>query len=542
MPSRPDSSFLLVEQLLAGLPDPFFTVDSAWRFTFVNALAAAFVGRPGEAAALIGRGLWDEFPEVTQTALYALGQRVMHTRTPESTEVLYPPVNTWIELRAFPFQDGVAVHYRDLTARKQAEEAHARAEVLAAMGTALQRAATPEAVADLALARLGPAIGAHCMLVVQLYGEILSYPHWWGEAPGVIQAFMNAPDLHLNAAPILTQVARSGQAAYMDDYRAAPGAASLFPNLACGVEPIHLPSGRLVGFLVAWGTAAPGAWPAGTRDLLARAAGTLGLALDRTNTLSALQQSADLLQQQNHALEEHSRALHAANAELDAFSLSVSHDLRAPVRHMVGFLELLRRALGDELSGNAKAARYLEVVEGAAGRMHTLIDALLDFSRTGRAEVRTVPVNLQALVGSVRTALAAETAGRHLTWVTGPLPDVQADAALLQQVLMNLLSNAVKYTRRTPQARIEVWAEEHPDGWVIQVRDNGAGFDPRYAEKLFGVFQRLHRAEDFEGSGVGLANVRRIVERHGGRVWAQGQVGGGATFAFSLPRPATPGT
>ncbi|MFC4638850.1 sensor histidine kinase [Deinococcus hohokamensis] len=525
-------------QLLGSLPDPFFTVDGQWRFTFVNALAALFVGRPGEEAALLGRGLWTEFPEATQTPLYALGQRVMATRQPESIEVPYPPVNLWIELRAFPFQDGIAVHYRDITPRKQAEEAQARAEVLAALGSALQRALTPEDVADLALARLGPAIGAPCMLMVQLEGDQLQAPHWWGEPPQELRAFMTRPGLDVNGAPLLAQVARTAQAAYRDDTPDLGVDGAPLPDLAWGAEPIRRPGGQLVGALMAWGPAGPDAWPAGTRDLLARAADTLGLALDRTRIVQALEANGAAMQQQNALLEDRSQALHALNAELDAFVMSVSHDLRTPVRHMIGFLGLLRRALGEEdLQAKPKAARFLGVAEGAAARMNSLIDALLAFSRTSQQALRLAPVDLGALVDSVRLDLEAELQHRAVTWVVSQLPTVQADHDLLRQVVMNLLSNAVKYTRGRPDARIEVGAQEHATSWAIWVRDNGAGFEQAYADRLFGVFQRLHRQEEFEGTGVGLANVRRIVERHGGQVWAEGEPGVGATFGFTLPRP-----
>ncbi|MFC4426423.1 sensor histidine kinase [Deinococcus navajonensis] len=525
-----------MQQLLASLPDPFFTVDAQWRFTFVNALAALFVGRPGEEAALVGRGLWTEFPEAAETPLYALGQRVMQSRQPESIEVPYPPVNLWIELRAFPFQDGIAVHYRDITSRKQAEEAQARAEVLAALGSALQRALTPEDVADLALARLGPAIGAHCMLMVQLENEQLQAPHWWGEPPVALRAFMTRPGLGAEEVPLLAQVVRTGQAGYLEAPPELAGDAAPLPRLAWGAEPIRRPGGQLVGVLMAWGPAAPGAWPAGTRDLLARAADTLGLALDRTRIVQALEANGAAMQRQNALLEDRSQALHALNAELDAFVMSVSHDLRAPVRHMIGFLGLLRRALGDDIQANLKAVRALEVAEGAATRMNSLIDALLEFSRTAQQGLRLEPVDLGALVEAVRLDLQSEMENRDVTWVVSALPTVQVDRELLRQVMMNLLSNAVKYTRGMAQARIEVGAEEHAASWAIWVRDNGAGFEPAYADRLFGVFQRLHRQEEFEGHGVGLANVRRIVERHGGRVWAEGEPGVGATFGFTLPR------
>ena len=189
----------------------------------------------------------------------------------------------------------------------------------------------------------------------------------------------------------------------------------------------------------------------------------------------------------------------------------------------------------------------MHVIAKAAREMGLLIDDLLAFSRTGRAEMHLVPVNMRELVEQCRGTLEAETNGRRITWEIKPLPQVEGDPGLLRLVWANLLSNAVKYTRPRAEAKIEVGQEE-PDQsagesreFVYYVRDNGVGFDMRYASKLFGVFQRLHRSEDFEGTGIGLANVQRIIHRHGGKVWAEAQVDGGATFYFSLPERAAHG-
>ena len=237
---------------------------------------------------------------------------------------------------------------------------------------------------------------------------------------------------------------------------------------------------------------------------------------------------------QRDVLDARTRALEAANEELEAFAYGVSHDLRTPVRHIAGFSDLLRKSLAGQL--DERAARYLNVIDDAAERMNILIDAMLDLSRTARLPLRVGPVDLSALVAAVRADLELETLDRRLVWAIEPLPLVSGDRETLRQVVVNLLSNAVKYTRTREEARVALWAEERPEAWAVFVRDNGVGFDPRYGHKLFGVFQRLHREEAFEGVGVGLANVRRIVERHGGRTWAEGSVNGGATFAFTLPK------
>ena len=240
----------------------------------------------------------------------------------------------------------------------------------------------------------------------------------------------------------------------------------------------------------------------------------------------------------NEELEERVRVrtsqLQAANKELESFSYSVSHDLRAPIRHIHGFVGLLSKSAGAELSPQSQ--RYLDTISRAAIQMGRLIDALLTFSKMGRAEIKQCNVSLQHLLEETVEALQMETLGRQITWKKGRLPEVQADPSLLRQVFINLISNAIKYTRPRQQAEIEIGAEENMRETIIYVRDNGVGFNMEHASKLFGVFQRLHSDEEFEGTGVGLANVHRIIARHGGRTWAEGKVDHGATFYFSLPR------
>ncbi len=237
----------------------------------------------------------------------------------------------------------------------------------------------------------------------------------------------------------------------------------------------------------------------------------------------------------NADLRRQASQLEAANKELEAFSYSVSHDLRAPLRHIQGYVGMLTREAGTQLS--EKAQRYLRTIADAGREMGQLIDDLLGFSRMGRTELREAEVDPAAMVRVVRAALELAERDRAIEWTVHPMPRVRADAAMLKQVWANLLGNAVKYTRGRTPARIEVGCAGEEGGQAIFfVRDNGAGFDMKYAEKLFGVFQRLHRADEFEGTGIGLANVRRIVMRHGGRTWAEGLPDAGATFYFTLQR------
>lgn len=239
----------------------------------------------------------------------------------------------------------------------------------------------------------------------------------------------------------------------------------------------------------------------------------------------------------NIELEERVRKrtaqLEAANAELEAFSYSVSHDLRAPLRHIVGYVDILQTETEEKLDEEAR--EHLQTIADAAKQMGNLIDALLDFSRMGRTELRKQRVNLGQLVESALRALRPEIQERQIEWKIGPLPDVEGDSIMLNQVIVNLISNALKYTRPRKKTVIEIGAKQSDHKIIFYIRDNGVGFDMTYADKLFGVFQRLHSAREFEGTGIGLANVRRIVHRHGGRVWAEGAPDEGATFYFSIP-------
>src|SRR5688572_29455411 len=239
----------------------------------------------------------------------------------------------------------------------------------------------------------------------------------------------------------------------------------------------------------------------------------------------------------NMVLEQRNEDLTAANSDLEAFSHSVSHDLRMPLRHIQAYVSMIEESALSRL--NADEQRRLKGVREAAQRMSQLIDDLLAFARIGRTAMCRSPVDLNSLVKAVITELQTEIKNRKVEWTLQQLPYISGDRPLLHQVFLNLLANAVKYTRTRAQARIQVFAVEQDDEIIVGVKDNGVGFDAAYSDKLFGVFQRLHSATEFEGTGVGLANVRRIVQRHGGRTWAESVLNEGATFYFSLPVPGT---
>jgi len=259
----------------------------------------------------------------------------------------------------------------------------------------------------------------------------------------------------------------------------------------------------------------------------------IGIRADITERKAATDKILQLSNELEQRVVERTAQLQEANEQLQAFSYSVSHDLRAPLRHVMGFVQLLRKSAGPALSETS--LHQLTTIFQATKQMGTLIDDLLTFSRIGQAEMQKTDIDLDQLVRETLADFQPETKDRNIAWTIHPLPSVWADRALLRLALVNLISNAVKFSGKRLETKIEIGCQPGSNGeTVISIRDNGAGFDPRYVGKLFGVFQRLHSQEDFAGTGIGLANVQRIIQRHGGRIWADGVVDGGATFYFSL--------
>lgn len=279
-------------------------------------------------------------------------------------------------------------------------------------------------------------------------------------------------------------------------------------------------------------------WSHGTitalRDENGKLYGFSKIAQDLTNIRKTQEQVRGLNEELEKRVRERTAELEIALKELEAFSYSVSHDLRAPLRHIVGYAGLLQNEAGAKLDESSR--QHLQTIAASAKSLGELIDALLSFSRMGRAEFHRQSVDLTSAVEKARQELSEDAVGRQVDWKIGPLPTVQGDPIMLRQVVVNLLSNALKYTRKRERAEIEIGATDTAEEITVFVRDNGVGFDMEFAGKLFGVFQRLHPASEFEGIGIGLANVSRIIRRHDGHVRAEGTVDGGATFYFSLPK------
>ncbi len=258
----------------------------------------------------------------------------------------------------------------------------------------------------------------------------------------------------------------------------------------------------------------------------------------RVNVQMVNQHLAKEVEERKRAERETQRVnaeLATANMELEAFTYSVAHDLRAPLRHIDGFCRIILEEYAPTFASEARS--HLQHIAQSSQRMGQLVDDLLKLARVGRQDLSWRRTGLNALVQEVVVELRSESGGRQIDWRIGELPSVACDPGLMKQVFANLLSNAVKFTRPRERAVIEVGTLAHSGELVLYVRDNGVGFDMKYVDKLFGVFQRLHRQEEFEGTGIGLATVHRIVRRHGGRIWAEAEVSKGATFYFSLGDP-----
>ena len=270
------------------------------------------------------------------------------------------------------------------------------------------------------------------------------------------------------------------------------------------------------------------------RDANGKIWGLRGTAQNITERRQAEEEIRKLNQELEHRVANRTSQLEAANKELEAFAYSVSHDLRAPLRHIDGFATLLEK--DSKASLNEKGKHYLDAISQSAHKMNSLIEDLLSFSRTGRAPIQSTTVNLNNLIQEVIKDLELDTANRNIEWKILALPEVKADLPLMRQAIYNLIANAVKFTRKTDKAVIEIGFKQTEAELTIYIRDNGVGFDMKQADHLFGVFQRLHNEQEFEGTGIGLANVKRIITRHGGKVWAEAEINKGATFYILLPK------
>ncbi|WP_407572913.1 GAF domain-containing protein [Deinococcus altitudinis] len=367
------------------------------------------------------------------------------------------------------------------------------------------------------------------VIYAERYGDLFKIRHWNAGLPADLLA--RSQEGYSLDQPGLGRAERERQAIFEENWDAEQqGVPASAMYRAVAFQPFCR-DGEMTSVLII-GSRTLTHWSKRDKGVFQAVGQSLDLALDRARQTRTVIAQRDALEGRTQELAARTRQLEDSTQELQAFSYSVSHDLRTPVRHMLGFLGLAKKSLDDRL--DERSARHLNVVEQAGREMNTLIDALLDLSNAAQQTLRPVAIDLNEMMTQIQGKLTPDLTTRNVDWEVAPLPQVQGDWDALKQVLTQLTENALKFTRTRDPAVIRVWAEDQGEAWKVSVQDNGLGFDPRYRDRLFNLFQRLHSADEASGTGVGLASVRRLILKHGGQVFAEGQVGEGATFGFIL--------
>ena len=480
-----------INNILENMTDAFVALDNQWRITYVNQEVARLNNISREE--MLGKTHWEMWPWSVGTKVEQEYRRAIAEQVPVHFEILYEPLMLWLEIHAYPAETGLGIYFRDISDRKRAEE------------VLQQREAELRLITNAV-----PVLISYIDSEQRYRFNNHKYEEWFGCSTSEIygkhlwevlgESVYERLRCHVEQALAGQQVTFETQIFY-------PQRGNRY--ISATYVPRVTPQGDIEGFVAL------------------------------ISDISDLKQAEVEIRQLNETLESRVKQrtvqLEAANKELESFSYSVSHDLRAPLRHIAGFVDLLQKRLGTTTLDETNQ-RYLNIIAETAKQAGILIDDLLAFSRMGRTEMRYTTVNMEQLVREVQQDLESEARQRQIYWRVEPLPSVQGDPSMLRLVLRNLLGNAIKYTKNRAQAEIVLGSTHNEQEVVFFIQDNGIGFDMRYVHKLFGVFQRLHSDPQFEGTGVGLANVQRIIHRHGGRTWAEGIIDSGATFYFSLPQ------
>jgi len=474
-------------EIVQGMTEGCFALDSEWRFSFVNDRAETLLRHGREQ--MLGRTIWETFPVLVGTAFENNYRHAMRERAPLAFEVYSTIAGRWLDIRLFPTGEGLAAFLLDVHDRKMAELEREKFVSLAENSLEFigmrNLQGVPIFVNEAALRMVG---------LDNLEQAVLTTP----------ADFFFPEDQAFIRDEFVPRVLRDGHAETEIRFR-------------------HFKTGEAI-------------WMIYNAFVVRDSHGEPAVHATVSRNITDRKRAEQEIQQLNASLErrviERTDQLEAANKELEAFSYSVSHDLRAPLRAVSGFSQIVLEDFGPQLPEEAK--RHLHTICEGAQRMGMLIDDLLGFARLSRLPLKKRTVDTQQLVSETLAELKAEHTERTLEIQLADLPACEADPALLKQVWVNLLSNAFKYTSQREHGVVEIGATREQGTAVYFVRDNGTGFDMQYAAKLFGVFQRLHRQEEFAGTGVGLAIVQRIVNRHGGRIWADAAVDRGATFYFTL--------
>ena len=527
-------------QMVHGMTEACFVLDADWKFVFVNDRSETLLRHQREQ--MLGRSIWDVFHKLLGTPMEANYRQVMTERVSLSFEAYSPIAERWLDIRLFPTGDGLAAFLLDVHERKLAENevrqlntdleqrVHKRTAELAAANTQLAQNRAElqslfESLPGLYLVltpefKIVAASDAYLQATMTKREDIIGR--------GLFEVFPDNPDEpdatgETNLRASLTSVRENclphTMAIQKYDIRRPDG---VFEERYW--SPINSPvvgADRKIQYLIHRVEEV-------TEFVRSKSQAASG---DASLNSRMVQMEAEIFQS-SQRVQAANRQLEAANKELESFSYSVSHDLRAPLRAMDGFSRAVLEDYGPQLP--ADGLRYLQIIRTSTQRMGNLIDDLLSFSRLSRAPMSKRTIATTRFVKDVLDELLNHQETRQIDVSIGELPACEGDPALLKQIWINLLSNALKYTQKRKETVIEIGCTTEGRTNTYFVRDNGTGFDMRYAHKLFGVFQRLHRAEEYDGTGVGLAIVQRIIHRHGGKVWADAVVGQGATFYFTL--------
>jgi signal transduction histidine kinase len=501
-----------------------------WTITFAQLSAG-----PERSAAIVGKSLWDVYPHVRGSAFEAHYRGAMADRKPRTFRAYYAPQDLWLENRVYPAGDGLDLFYRDVGRQvdfeRQLRERSRQQAAVARLGQSALRGTRPKELMDEAVRAVAEILDVDLVGVLEVAAGGFRVGSTWGYPPSY-QGTLLTPEVVEQSAYTLRMGTTVVVPEIATETRFAPSQALRATGAVCGITvPLHGPDGP--HGVLGGHARKPRAFRDDDVHFVEGVANVLSSALQRENVEARLRQHRDNLEE---LVAERTAELERASREMEAFSYTVSHDLRAPLRTVGGFAGIVRARHGELLP--LEARQMLDNIGAGVARMNQLIDVLLDLGRLHRTEPRRVAVDVSALAQEVADELRRTTGDDIPVRITPGLA-AHADPALLRIVLVNLLGNAWKFTRGTAEPRIEVEGLPNLAGPAFVVRDNGVGFPMEQAAQLFTPFQRLHGQKDFEGTGVGLATVRRIIERHGGTVSARGAPGQGAEFTFSLP-PARP--